>query len=188
MEPASSPAGLSISSPAAIVCQRSERLLVAVDVLPVPKIADVLAKGAEIDAFGVGTKAGVSADAPYLDIVYKLARFGGRNVRKLSPGKQTLAGEKQVFRTTGDDGRFAGDIIGERAETVDGAEALLETVMEAGRPKGRRPELEEIRTRVQRQIRALPDACKRIDEKHTYPVQVSERLQKIQQEVDRGRG
>jgi nicotinate phosphoribosyltransferase len=152
------------------------------------KIADVLAKGARIDAFGVGTKAGVSADAPYLDIVYKLARFGGRNVRKLSPGKQTLAGEKQVFRISDGDGRFAGDIIGEKSEIVEGTETLLETVMDDGREQGRRPGLEEIRKRAQRQITALPDACRRIEEKWTYPVRVSDRLQKIQEEVDKGGG
>jgi nicotinate phosphoribosyltransferase len=55
------------------------------------KIEAVLDDGAKIDAFGVGTKLGVSADSPYLDMVYKLVRFGGRDVRKLSPGKKTLA-------------------------------------------------------------------------------------------------
>ncbi len=31
-----------------------------------------------VTAFGVGTKLGVSADAPYIDIVYKLAKLGDR--------------------------------------------------------------------------------------------------------------
>ena len=39
------------------------------------KIAQVLADGARIDAFAVGTKMGVSADAPYFDIAYKLVRY-----------------------------------------------------------------------------------------------------------------
>jgi len=46
------------------------------------KIADCISKGAKIDAFGVGTKVGVSADAPYLDIVYKIVRFKDRDTRK----------------------------------------------------------------------------------------------------------
>ncbi len=61
------------------------------------KIADIISKDAEIDAFGVGTKVGVSADAPYLNIVYKMVKFKDRHVRKLSPGKISLAGEKQVL-------------------------------------------------------------------------------------------
>jgi nicotinate phosphoribosyltransferase len=61
-------------------------------------IATLLERGAEIDAFGVGTKFGVSADAPWSDMAYKLVSYNGRPVLKLSPEKRTLAGEKQVCR------------------------------------------------------------------------------------------
>ncbi len=152
------------------------------------KIASVLADGAQIDGFGVGTNAGVSADAPYLDIVYKLVRFAGQDVRKLSPGKQTLAGEKQVFRRLGEDGVFSEDIIGERTEAVEGASSLMETVMEGGRRQDRRPGLDEIREHAKGQAAALPAACKQIDKKHLYPVRISDRLQKVQEEADRRRG
>ncbi|MGH8981568.1 MAG: nicotinate phosphoribosyltransferase, partial [Acidimicrobiales bacterium] len=54
--------------------------------------------GAPVDAAGVGTRVGVSADAPYLDSVYKLVSYAGRPVVKLSPGKETLPGPKQVWR------------------------------------------------------------------------------------------
>lgn len=62
------------------------------------KIAKCLAEGARIDAFGVGTKVGVSAAAPYLDIAYKRVKYDGRPVLKLSSGKKTLVEEKQVLR------------------------------------------------------------------------------------------
>jgi nicotinate phosphoribosyltransferase len=55
-------------------------------------IADLVARRAPIDAYGVGTKVGVSADAPYLDTAYKLVAYGGRPVMKLSPGKITAPG------------------------------------------------------------------------------------------------
>ena len=45
--------------------------------------------GAPIDSFGVGTRVGVSADAPYLDSVYKLVEYDGRPVLKLSAEKST---------------------------------------------------------------------------------------------------
>ena len=61
-------------------------------------VAALLASGAPIDAFGIGTRTAVSADAPSLDMVYKLVRFDGRDVLKVSPGKETWVGAKQVVR------------------------------------------------------------------------------------------
>src|SRR5207249_12299311 len=58
----------------------------------------LVAAGAPIDAFGVGTRVGVSADAPYLDSVYKLVEYDGRPVLKLSAEKSTEPGRKPVFR------------------------------------------------------------------------------------------
>ena len=62
---------------------------------------DLVRAGAPIDGYGVGTKIGVAADAPYLDTAYKLVQYGERPVFKLSPGKATLPGRKQVFRGPG---------------------------------------------------------------------------------------
>ncbi|GAB3355223.1 nicotinate phosphoribosyltransferase [Micromonospora halotolerans] len=45
-------------------------------------IAGLVAQGAPIDGYGVGTKMGVSYDAPSLDSAYKLVAYGGRPVRK----------------------------------------------------------------------------------------------------------
>jgi nicotinate phosphoribosyltransferase len=67
------------------------------------RVATLVAAGARIDAFGVGTRLGTSADAPYLGMVYKLAEQGGEPRLKLSPGKQSLPGRKQVWRTPGRD-------------------------------------------------------------------------------------
>jgi nicotinate phosphoribosyltransferase len=61
-------------------------------------IAELTARAAPIDAYGVGTKMGVSADAPYLDSAYELVAYGDRPVLKLSPEKATVPGRKQVFR------------------------------------------------------------------------------------------
>ena len=96
-------------------------------------IDSLVQDGAPIDLFGVGTKAGVSADAPWSDMVYKLVCFDGRPVMKLSEGKLSLPGAKQVFRRRGDDGSLSGDIIGLQEESgpVD-AEPLLREVMAGG--------------------------------------------------------
>jgi nicotinate phosphoribosyltransferase len=63
------------------------------------QIASMVAAGAPIDAFGVGTRLGTSSDAPYLGMVYKLAEHGGEPRVKLSPGKETLPGLKQLWRS-----------------------------------------------------------------------------------------
>ena len=143
----------------------------------------LIAGGARIDAFGVGTRMGVSADAPYLDMVYKMVRLGSRNVRKVSQGKITLAGEKQVFRRTAADGRYRGDVIGIRAETVIGTTALLRPTMEKGRPVGPMPTLAEIRACFSKNFERLDHRHKRFEDAEPYPVGVSERLAEIQKQL-----
>jgi nicotinate phosphoribosyltransferase len=61
-------------------------------------VRDLVAAGAPIDAFGVGTSMGTVADRPFLDSVYKLVSYDGRGRVKLAEGKQTLPGLKSLFR------------------------------------------------------------------------------------------
>jgi nicotinate phosphoribosyltransferase len=125
---------------------------------------------------------GVSADAPYLDMVYKMVRVGNRNVRKQSEGKTTLAGQKQVFRNMVRDGRFGGDIIGIREEKMDNARPLLVPVMENGRAVGPMPTLGEIRARFTENFARLDDRYKRLDNPEIYPVVMSRRLEEVQKQ------
>jgi len=147
------------------------------------KIAKTVEAGAPIDAFGVGTKIGVSADAPYMDVAYKMVRYGKKNVRKNSPGKATLAGEKQVFRLSDDSGTYKEDIIGIRNEHQDGAESLLETVMVDGKRVDSQPSLEDIRTRFERIFSRLDEKYKSLSEKIVYPVRVSRKLDALQHSI-----
>ncbi len=80
------------------------------------RVAEIVASGAPVDAFGVGTDLTVSADAPSLDIVYKLVRYGERDVFKLSPKKATYPGAKQVYRAEQKDGSYLHDLL-TRADT-----------------------------------------------------------------------
>lgn len=148
------------------------------------EMADVISRGAKIDAFGVGTKLGVSADAPYLDIVYKLARLGDRDVRKLSPGKVTLAGKKQVFRRTDAISRYREDIIGLRDESIADHTPLLERVMANGQTTRPHPPLPTIRERFADSFSRLPEQYKTIDRDITpYPVSLSRRLRELQENL-----
>ncbi|SCL33029.1 nicotinate phosphoribosyltransferase [Micromonospora rhizosphaerae] len=126
-------------------------------------IAAIVAKGAPIDGYGVGTRMGVSYDAPSLDSAYKLVAVGDRPVLKLSPGKATLPGPKQVFR---DPTGASGDVVGLREEPPPGnREPLLVPVMRGGRrldaadPVG---EVREARQRFDADLAWLPEAARRL--------------------------
>jgi nicotinate phosphoribosyltransferase len=145
------------------------------------KIGDVLKGGAEIDAFGVGTKMGVSADAPYTDMAYKLVQYDGRPVLKLSPGKKTLVGEKQVFRTRTDTS-LVEDTIALRDEKLDG-EPLLELVMKNGNREHPPETLREIQARFKEEFAALADVHKALENPEGFPVKLAPRLEQLQKEV-----
>jgi nicotinate phosphoribosyltransferase len=145
-------------------------------------IDEYLARGAPVDAFGVGTRMDVSADVPYLDMAYKLVRYDGRDVLKISQGKQTWAGEKQVWRERRGDGRYGGDTIALKGEPppASGAEPLLATVMENGRILRPHPPLAEIRERCAKALGELPPELLRIREPASYSVRFSEALTALQ--------
>jgi len=141
------------------------------------EVARCLEAGAPIDAFGVGTRMNVSADAPYLDIAYKLVRYDGRNVLKLSPGKATWPGEKQVYRLRRPDGQFERDVLAVRDEPPPrgAVEPLLQRVMAGGRIVEPQPTLTAIREHCARQVAALPEANRRLAGPR-YSVEPSEEL------------
>jgi len=148
------------------------------------KIARLIREGGRIDAFGVGTKMGVSADAPYFDIVYKLVQYGDRPIMKRSTGKVNLAGRKQVFRRTDGQGRFVEDVIGIQDETLEGATPLLMPVLEAGKVLKAHPTLEEIRQYFNTRFQALDEAYKALEGAPSYPVELSPRLRAIQKTAE----
>ena len=151
-------------------------------------VAALLAAGAPIDAFGIGTRLDVSADAPSLDMVYKLVRLGGRDVLKLSPGKETWVGAKQIIRRLGPDGRLAGDILALAEEAVPaGAEGLLEPVMRQGALLRPHPPLAALRTHCADQLRRLPEGLRRLRDADGYEVTASEGLRARQVEAGGGK-
>ena len=132
--------------------------------------------GAPIDVFGVGTDMSVSADAPALDIAYKLTEYAERGRMKLSARKRTMPGRKQVFRKMADEVAL-GDVVARRDETLEGT-PLLEPAMVGGRRVKASASLSELNARSRAMIAALPPAMRALDEATTPdPVAVSARLQ-----------
>jgi nicotinate phosphoribosyltransferase len=140
------------------------------------ELARLVAAGAPIDVFGVGTKLAVAEGAAHLDMAYKLVEYAGRPRTKLSSKKVIYPGRKQVFRRV-EAGRMVGDVIGRHEERL-GGEPLLQPVMRGGRrlPAGRVP-LEESRSHARQQWECLPDDWRRLDRaRAAYPVGISDLL------------
>lgn len=148
------------------------------------KIAQTLEAGGRIDAYGVGTKMGVSADAPYFDIAYKLVKYQDRPVMKLSTGKVTYVDKKQVFRRYDDAGQMAGDVIGRRDEAILGAKPLLQPVLTQGRLLQPLPPLSASREFFLGEFQTLPMKYKELRQPPAYPVEISPGLRALQQRVE----
>ena len=145
-------------------------------------IESLLRKGAKIDAFGVGTRMSTSYDRPYVDVVYKLSGKVEDGVfvpaMKLSKGKITLPGKKQIFRQRDRKGKYVKDIVGLEDEKIRG-ESLLVKVMENGKMVYDVPTLTEIRNATLKNLSELPDKYKKLTHAPSYPVELSHDLSKI---------
>ena len=151
------------------------------------RIAELVRAGAPIDAFGVGTEMAVSADAPALDVAYKLVEYRGEPRLKTSTEKVTLPGSKQVFRARNAAGGFCADMVGLFEESPDNllrefrpapasVHPMLERVFADGHRIGARPPLSEARERFLESFTHLEPRYKDIDRPDTYPVRPSAAL------------
>ena len=149
------------------------------------EIDALLSSGAPLDGFGVGTAMGVSADAPYLDIVYKLTSYAGDGRVKLSANKPVLPGRKQVFRNADGD-RDTGDTIARAAEDLPGRPLLAPVMREGERLVSPTVDLADTRRYAADQIARLSDAvCDLLEADPPYPVEISPKLNAYHQEVIR---
>ena len=151
------------------------KILVSND-LDETKIADLLAAGAPIDAFGVGTELITSRDAPAISMVYKLVELEGRGKIKRSEGKKTYPMAKQVFRLRDGGGSFVRDLVTKADEVAEG-QPLLEPIIEGGKLVVALPGLDAIRDHCRAHREALPDSLRGVVAGPAYRLQYSERLE-----------
>ena len=154
------------------------------------RIARLIARGAPIDGFGVGTDLSTSRDAPALGGVYKLVgqstERGIRGRIKASPEKSIYPLPKQVWRFIGRNGKYTGDLVAGADERIRSASAapLLHPVMRKGRVVANAvSSLEEARTRAAEELRRLPPALVQMETRADYPVRFSEALQHARREL-----
>ena len=142
-------------------------------------LARFVAQGAPIDAAGVGTRMGVSADAPYLDSAYKLVAYDSRPVAKLSAAKATLPGPKQVFR-----GPAITDWIGLRDEPAPaGTETLLRPAMRGGHRTRMTEPLSAARARFEADLGQLPRSALDLDHPSAPVARITPALQTLTTQV-----
>lgn len=146
------------------------------------QIEKLLNGGAPIDGFGLGSALSVSADAPTLDIAYKLVAYGGQGRMKLSKEKETLPGAKQIFRQIRGD-TAAGDVLGRRNEEAPGT-PLLETFVREGKRVRARDDAERARQRATFALESLPRSIRALGKaRSAYAVELTPMLSQHHAEV-----
>ena len=151
------------------------------------EIERLLDAGAPIDGFAVGTKVGVSADAPWTDCAYKLVEYDGRATLKLSSDKQSLPGPKQVYRTRDAGGRYLRDTICRADEEAPESDAkpLLVDVMEDGKRLRAHELLLHLRERFAAEFLHLSDDHKSLESPTEYEVEISPGLQELYRQASK---
>lgn len=140
------------------------------------RIRDLLAAGAPIDGFGVGTQLATSADSPVLSAIYKLVELEicgiQRFTAKFSDDKPSFPGAKQVFRDT------ARDVIARSGECGRG-EALLRPIMLGGQLVEPLPSLDQARRRATESLAKLPASLRQLEVAEPWPVIYSRELREL---------
>jgi nicotinate phosphoribosyltransferase len=152
------------------------------------RIASLLASGARVDTFGVGTAVSTSWDAPSLSMLYKLVELerGGEvlSAAKFSSAKVTFPGRKQVYRSTEATGQYAGDTIALEDEPAPAGQALLTPVMRAGQRVAPAETAADAQRRCRAQIELLPADLRGLaPAAQSFPVRRSARLDELLSQV-----
>ena len=140
------------------------------------RIRDLVAAGAPIDSFGVGTQLATSADAPNMSTIYKLVEVEicgiKRYTAKYADEKGSLPGGKQIFREK------TRDILARSGECGSG-DALLRPIILGGRLIEPLPSIADTRRRIAEQISYLPDTLRDLDPADPWPVLQSRELREL---------
>lgn len=147
-------------------------------------IEELVARRAPINGFGVGTRLGVSADAPHMDVAYKLVKYDGRPTMKFSEGKATWPGAKQVWRQITSDGPKDWLGLAEESGPASALPLLIE-VMKDGRRVGGPDPLAAAQTRARGQLATLPAAVRSLREPTPFAAQPTDALLQLRQAVER---
>jgi nicotinate phosphoribosyltransferase len=149
------------------------------------RVRDLLAAGAPIDGFGIGTSLVTASDAPYLDAVYKLQEYAGKPRRKRSTGKATWPGRKQVYRHYRGDGMLAHDVV-TLEDDVQPGRPLLQLVMKDGKRVDGFSGFDALRNYTKGQLATPPQHLRELDSSgEPYRVEIAPVLRELAARFDR---
>jgi nicotinate phosphoribosyltransferase len=122
-------------------------------------------------------------------VIYKISEITDEDGKflptmKLSHGKVTFPGRKQVFRVRDARGRFVRDVLGLESETRAG-QRLLRKVIDRGTVVYRIPSLEASRAYVKKNLKQFPQAMLDIHSTYAYPVVISKKLASLRRGLAR---
>lgn len=144
------------------------------------KIAKFIKNGIPADMFLLVTEVVTSADAPKIEMVYKIAQIeNGSSIRytaKFSPGKLSLPGKKQVYRKLRN-GVVEKDIVGLENEKL--GKPLLIPIFEKGKLVYKIPSMEEHKKYMMNQLSILPEKLKNIFKDYKSPVEINKKVKKL---------
>jgi nicotinate phosphoribosyltransferase len=150
------------------------------------KIEDLMAHGAPIDSFGVGTDLVTSRDVPALSVVYKLVETEAGGIvapkTKFSEEKVYWPGRKQVFRFS-EAGKYHHDLLACAQEDYPEASPLLEPVMRSGRRLEPSLPVKQIHDRTLANFSRLPEDYRALSGAPLYPVRKSPALNQLLDDV-----
>ena len=166
------------------------------------QIDKLLAAGAPIDGFGVGTRLATGANfnpltgeggPSALPGVYKhVERIEGEKVTftmKLSEdtGKSTLPSRKQLHRLYDDDGNYIEDVISLWDENLQDSEPLLVPVILKGELVYSFPDMAAMQATAKTELARLPKPYKKLMKAEKYPVVLSPGLEDLLEELTQKR-
>ena len=146
------------------------------------KIAKMMKQGIAADSFLCSTEMITVTDEPKLEAIFKLAEIrDGKKIKqmaKLTPGKLSLPGRKQVYRIYDKKGKFKKDIIGLENEKNGGVPLLL-PIIRKGKVTYKFPTLDGIALYVKSQIQKLPENLLDVTKTNPYEVKISQGILKV---------
>ena len=166
------------------------------------QIDRLLAAGAPIDGFGIGTRLATGANfnpltgeggPSALPGVYKhVERIDGEQVTfttKLTEdvGKATLPSRKQLYRLYDDNGNYVRDVISLWEEDLPAGEPLLVPIVLKGELVYSFPDLAMMQAKTKTGLTLLPEPYKRLTDAEVYPVALSPGLEDLLEQLTQNR-
>lgn len=139
------------------------------------KISELTKNGARINGYGVGTKMITAKPVAAISGVYKLVEDIDGGKIKLSKGKRSYPGKKQVYRISDEQGNYVKDVLALENEGAAG-KPLLKPVVQEGQRVSQRSSLKETRAYCFEEISKLPASILEVKVTEAYPIEISSGL------------